>query len=160
MQNVLFPGSFDPPTNGHLNIIQRASKLFDRIVIVIAANPEKQCLFSAHERHELISAMVAGLENVQVQIWEGLIVDFAAKIGSKIILRGVRALYDFEYEFELSVINRTLNPGVETVFLPTDQKYSVLRSSAIKEAALFGGDISRMVPANVEKALKAKIQGS
>jgi pantetheine-phosphate adenylyltransferase len=155
---VIYPGSFDPPTNGHLDIVKRASGIFENLEVVIADNPRKQYTFSAEERFEMITTMVADLPNVQVTIWRGLIVDFAEKVGARIILRGVRALSDFDYEFELSMMNRALNPKVETILMPTDQKYFVLRSSSMKEVAIFGGDISEMVPPVVEKALKEKFQ--
>jgi pantetheine-phosphate adenylyltransferase len=160
MQRIVYPGSFDPPTNGHLNIIQRASRLFDQLEIVIADNKQKKYFFTAEERFEMMTEMVTGLHNVQVNLWEGLIVDFVSKVGARVILRGVRALSDFEYEFELSLINRGLNPQIETIFMPTDKKYFVLRSSAIKELAMFNGDVSRMVPPVVARALKAKLNGS
>ena len=155
---MIYPGSFDPPTNGHFDIMNRAAAIFEQLEIVIADNPAKQYLFSADERFEMITTMVAEYPNVQVTIWRGLIVDFAEKIGSKVILRGVRALSDFDYEFELSMMNRSLNPRIETLFMPTDQKYFVLRSSGIKEVALFGGDISEMVPPIVEKKLVARVR--
>lgn len=160
MQRIVYPGSFDPPTNGHLNIIQRASRLFEQLEIVIADNKQKKYFFTAEERFEMMTEMVDGLHNVQVNLWNGLIVDFVCKVGAKVILRGVRALSDFEYEFELSLINRGLNPKIETIFMPTDKKYSVLRSSAIKELAMFNGDVSSMVPPVVARALKAKLNGS
>jgi len=160
MQRIIYPGSFDPPTNGHLNIIQRASRLFDQLEIVIADNKQKKYFFTSEERFEMITEMVAGLPNVQVNLWEGLVVDFVRNVGAKVILRGVRALSDFEYEFELSLINKGLNPQIETIFMPTDKKYFVLRSSAIKELAMFNGDVSSMVPPVVVRALKAKLNGS
>jgi pantetheine-phosphate adenylyltransferase len=155
---VIFPGSFDPPTNGHLDLMKRASGIFEHLEVVIADNPRKQYTFSAEERFEMITTMVSSYPNVQVSIWRGLIVDFAEKIGARIILRGVRALSDFDYEFELSMMNRSLNPRIETILMATDQKYFVLRSSGIKEVALFGGDISDMVPKVVETALKEKLK--
>ncbi len=155
---VIFPGSFDPPTNGHFDIMNRAAAIFDQLEVVIADNPHKKYLFSADERFEMITTMVAEYPNVQVTIWRGLIVDFAEKIGAKVILRGVRALSDFDHEFELSMMNRALNPKIETLFMPTDQKYFVLRSSGIKEVALFGGDISEMVPPIVEQKVLARIR--
>jgi len=157
MFKVLLPGTFDPPTNGHLNILRRASRLFDAVQVVIAVNPEKVYLFNAEERLGMMSALSRDLPNVTVSTWNGLIVDFADRIGVHVIVRGVRALADFDYEFELSVMNRSLNPRIETIFLPTDQKYSVIRSSAIKEIAGFGGDISAMVPPLVAKALQEKL---
>ncbi len=157
MFKVLLPGTFDPPTNGHLNILRRASRLFDAVQVVIAVNPEKSYLFNAEERLGMMSALARDLPNVTVSTWNGLIVDFADRIGVHVIVRGVRALADFDYEFELSLMNRSLNPRIETIFLPTDQKYSVIRSSAIKEIAGFGGDISGMVPPLVAKALQEKL---
>lgn len=159
MFRVLLPGTFDPPTNGHLNILRRASRLFDEVSVVIAANIEKSPLFTPEERQSMMIALAQGMPNVSVTTWDGLIVDFAQKIGVFVIVRGVRALADFDYEFELSLMNRSLNPRIETIFLPTDQKYSVLRSSAIKEVARFGGDVTGMVPPIVAKALQEKRAG-
>ena len=158
MFKVLLPGTFDPPTNGHLNILRRASRLFDAVEVVIAVNPGKTYLFSAEERLSMMNALAQGLPNVTVSTWKGLIVDFADKIGVHVILRGVRALADFDYEFELSLMNRSINPRIETIFLPTDQKYSIIRSSAIKDIAGFGGDITGMVPPYVARALKEKLR--
>jgi pantetheine-phosphate adenylyltransferase len=157
MFKVLLPGTFDPPTNGHLNILRRASRLFDAVQVVIAVNPAKRYLFSADERISMLKDLAEGLPNVTFTTWNGLIVDFADRIGIHVIVRGVRALADFDYEFELSVMNRSLNPKIETIFLPTDQKYSVIRSSTIKEIAGFGGDVSGMVPPNVARALHQKL---
>jgi pantetheine-phosphate adenylyltransferase len=158
VMKAIYPGSFDPPTNGHLDIMNRAAAIFEQLEIVIADNPQKKYLFNADERFEMITNMVAEYPNVQVTIWRGLIVDFAEKISAKVILRGVRALSDFDYEFELSMMNRALNPKIETLFMPTDQKYFVLRSSGIKEVAIFGGDISEMVPPIVEEKLLSRIR--
>jgi len=157
MFKVLLPGTYDPPTNGHLNILRRASRLFDAVQVVIAVNPQKSYLFSADERLGMMTSLSRELSNVTVSTWNGLIVDFADRIGIHVIVRGVRALADFDYEFELSLMNRSLNPRIETIFLPTDQKYSVIRSSAIKDIAGFGGDISGMVPPLVAKALQEKL---
>lgn len=161
VMKVIYPGSFDPPTNGHIDIMNRAAAIFEQLEVVIADNPRKKYLFSADERFEMITTMVRefpNVHNVQVTICRGLIVDFAEKIGAKVILRGVRALSDFDYEFELSMMNRALDPKIETLFMPTDQKYFVLRSSGIKEVATFGGDISEMVPPGVEKKLLARVK--
>jgi pantetheine-phosphate adenylyltransferase len=155
---VLFPGSFDPPTNGHLNLIHRAARLWSEIDIVVAVNQLKHCTFSADERANMMRDLVKDYKNVKVSVWDGLIVDYAKKTEAKIIIRGVRALADFSYEFELSMTNKGLNPEVETLFMPTDPKYFVLRSSAIKEIALYGGDVSSMVPAAVAEALKKRIK--
>ncbi|NOY09840.1 MAG: pantetheine-phosphate adenylyltransferase [Spirochaetes bacterium] len=156
MFKVIYPGSFDPPTNGHLDIMKRASVLFDQLEVVIAVNPQKNYFIPAEERLKMIRIMVKDLNNVKVVTWEGLVVDYAEKTNARIILRGVRALSDFDYEFELSMINKALNQKIETIFLPTDQKYFVLRSSAIRELAMFHGDISEMVPPVVEQALMRK----
>jgi pantetheine-phosphate adenylyltransferase len=156
MFKVILPGTFDPPTNGHLNILMRASRMFEAVEVVVAANPGKSHLFSPEERFQMVKSLAQGLPNVGVSIWDGLIVDFADRIGVHVILRGVRALADFDYEFELSIMNKTLNPKIETIFIPTDQKYSILRSSGIKDVAKFGGDVSRMVPPIVFEALVKK----
>jgi pantetheine-phosphate adenylyltransferase len=157
MHKVIYPGSFDPATNGHLNVIHRASKMFDQVEVVISSNPQKKVLFTAEERLGMMQEMTADLKNVHVHTWPGLVVDFARKSGIRTILRGVRALVDFEYEFELYMMNHALNPDIETIFIPTDQKYFVLRSSGIKEVVLFGGDVSDMVPPVVVEALKKKL---
>ena len=158
MKRVMYPGTFDPPTNGHMDIIRRATGIFDGIDVVIAINPHKETFFTPEERFEMMSALVADLPNVRVHRWQGLVVDYADKLGVHVIVRGVRALSDFNYEFELSMMNKRLNPHVETVFLPTDQKYFVLRSSGIKELASLGGDVSGMVPPLVRKALAKKMK--
>jgi len=150
-----FPGSFDPPTLGHLNIIERSASIFDEITVVIAENSQKSYLFSAEERLEMVSALVKPLKNVSAAVCTGLIVDFCKKNALPVIIRGIRG-GDFSYEFELSMMNRALNPGIETIFLTTDPAYLVIRSSAIKELASFGGNVSSMVPPIVEAALKAK----
>ena len=156
MSIAVFPGSFDPPTNGHLNIIQRASTMFDSIDVVIAVNSEKKYLFSQEERFSMLKELVKPYKNVTVHIWEGLIVNYAKKTGVKILLRGIRNTIDFSYEFELSLMNHNLNNEIETLFIPTDQKYLLLKSSSIKELARFGGNISEMVPPFVEEALRKK----
>lgn len=160
MLKAVYPGSFDPPTNGHINIINRASKIFDRVEVVIAVNINKKYFFNAQERYDLMRSIVEGYENVGVHLWDKLIVDFAMHIGAKVLLRGVRALADFSHEFELSMMNKELNSDIETLFIPTDPKYFVLRSSSIKEMAVLKGNIAGMVPAQVEKALFEKINGS
>ena len=154
---VIFPGTFDPPTNGHLDLLRRAARMFGRVVVVIAVNPDKAALFTAQERLGMINSLVQDLPNAEVHVWQGLIVEFARREGIHTLLRGVRALSDFEYEFELSMMNKALFPRIETIFLPTDQKYFVLRSSGIKEVARFGGDIRSMVPEVVAQALAEKL---
>jgi len=157
MLRALMPGSFDPPTNGHLNLIERASRIYDEIEVVIAANVQKTYTFSAEERFRMMKELVEPFANVHVHLWDRLIVEFAEKVDARIMIRGVRALADFAYEFELSMVNKGLNPKIETIFMPTDPKYFVLRSSQIKELARLDGDISHMVPDVVAKALKEKL---
>lgn len=160
MVKAVFAGSFDPPTNGHLDIIQRASGLFDTIDVVISVNPEKKYLFTQEERVELLQNLLGNYPNVQVHIWQGLIVNYAKKVGAKVLIRGIRSNNDFSYEFDLAHMNQNLNPEIETLFLPTKAKYAIVKSSSIKELAMFGGDISRMVPECVEKALREKYPAS
>jgi pantetheine-phosphate adenylyltransferase len=157
MFRVLLPGTFDPPTNGHLDILQRASRLFEAVVVVVAVHPGKSNLFTGEERFGMMKALSADLPNVTVSLWDGLIVSFAEQHGIRMIVRGVRALSDFDYEFELAAMNRSLNPRVETVLIPTDQKYSVLRSSVVKDIARFGGTVNSMVPPIVAEALRRKL---
>lgn len=156
MTKAIFPGSFDPPTNGHINIIQRASRIFDELDVVIAVNRSKKCLFTAEERLSMLAELVKPFKNVTVHTYSGLIVRYAAENGAKVLIRGIRNATDFAYEFDLSLMNHNLNPEIETMFIPTDQKYILLKSSAIKELAQFKGDISGMVPAVVQKALEEK----
>jgi pantetheine-phosphate adenylyltransferase len=150
-----FPGSFDPPTMGHLNVIQRSAALFEEITVIVAENRQKKRLFSAEERLELVSGLVKPWKNVSVVLCTGIIVDFLKEKNIPVLIRGVRG-GDFSYEFELSLMNKAMNPQIETVFLPTDPAYLVVRSSAIKEIASFGGNVSSMVPPLVEAALKEK----
>ena len=157
MRKAVFPGTFDPPTNGHLNLIERAARIFDILYVVIAVNQSKQCLFSGEERESMLKELLRKYDNVEVRPWDRLIVEFADRHETRVILRGVRALADFGYEFELAMTNKQLNPDLEIMFMPTDPKYFVLRSSAIKEIALYGGDISTMVPPRVADALRTRL---
>ena len=157
MIKAVFPGSFDPPTNGHLDIIKRASSLFDDVDVVISVNPAKQYMFTENERLEMLKTLLKDFKNVQVHLWEGLIVNYAKEHGAKVLIRGIRSSNDFSYEFELAHINQNLNPQIETLFLPSKEKWGVVKSSSIKELAMFGGDISRMVPPLVESELKKKL---
>lgn len=157
MSFAFYPGSFDPPTLGHLNLISRASKLYSKLYVVIATNKSKSSFFSAGERFELLTKLLKNYKNIEVVIWDGLIVDFAKKYNLSIMIRGVRALADFEYEFELAMTNKALYSELEVLFMPTDPKYFVLRSSAIREISSFGGKIETMVPKIVAKAIRKKI---
>ena len=157
---AMFPGSFDPPTNGHLNLIKRAAAIFDELYVVIAVNDQKKCLFSSQERYEMMNLLLKNYSNVTVNLWDNLVVKFAENHNIRVMIRGVRALVDFGYEFELAMTNKELSPDVDILFMPTDPKYFVLRSSAIKEIALLDGDISTMVPPEVASALKQRLRGS
>ena len=156
MVKAVFAGSFDPPTFGHLNIIERAQKLFSEIHVVIAVNKNKSYCFSGEERLEVIQQLVSRWNNVSVHLWDSLIVDYAKKIKADVLIRGVRNDNDILYEFDLAMMNKSLNPQIETLFLVPDPKFFVLRSSSIKELAAFGGDVSTMVPPIVEAMLKKK----
>ena len=157
MIKAVFPGSFDPPTNGHLDIIQRASKLFDELDVLISVNPNKKYMFTEQERLQMLQTLLKDYKNVQIHIWEGIVVNYAKQVGAKVLIRGIRSTNDFSYEFELAHMNQNLNPAIETMFLPSKEKWGVVKSSSIKELALFGGDISRMVPPLVEAELKKKL---
>jgi len=156
MVKAVFPGSFDPPTYGHLNIVERARGIFEELYVVVAVNREKSGLFSPEERLSLLQELLAPFENVSVHLCDTLIVNFAREHGCRVLVRGVRSVPDFSYEFDLSIMNKGLDPGIETIFMPTDPKYFVLRSSAIKELAFYDGDLSAMVPPNVALSLRAK----
>ncbi len=157
MQKAAFSGSFDPPTYGHLNIIERAASIFDELLIVVAENRRKKYLFSAEERIKMVQELVKPWKNVSVALCESLIVDFLKQQDIRLIVRGVRGMGDFSYEFEVSMINKAQDVNIETIFLATDPEYFVLRSSSIKELASFGGDVSAMVPPLVEEAMKRKM---
>jgi pantetheine-phosphate adenylyltransferase len=159
MLKVVFPGSFDPPTLGHLNIIERAASLFDEVLVVVAENRQKKYFFSAEERRNLLTELVSPRKNVSVAVCDTLIVEFMKKRGLRLLLRGVRGTEDFSYEFELSMMNKLLDAHIETLFMTTDPEYFVFRSSAIKELASFHGDISGMVPPLVAAALESRFRG-
>jgi pantetheine-phosphate adenylyltransferase len=156
MVKAVFPGSFDPPTFGHLNIVERARGIFEELFVVVAVNRQKSGLFTPEERLELLEDLLKPYPNVSVHLCDSLIVEFARLNGCKVLVRGIRSVPDFSYEFELSIMNKGLDPSIETIFLPTDPRYFVLRSSAIKELASFDGDLSAMVPPNVARLINAK----
>lgn len=156
MIKAVFAGSFDPPTNGHLDIIERSSMLFDSVDVVVSVNPEKKYLFTDEERSQMLRTLVSQYRNVSVHLYKGLIVNYARQSGANVLIRGVRSTNDFAYEFELASMNQNLNPGIETIFLQSKEKYAIVKSSSIKQLAQFGGDISRMVPEIVADALKEK----
>jgi len=153
---AIYPGSFDPPTNGHMDIIKRGLKLFDGIIVAILHNPSKETLFSLEERIGMLKEILKDHSNVEVDSSEGLLVDYAIKRDAHVILRGMRAVSDFEYEFQMALMNRSLNRKVQTIFLMTGLRWIFISSSIIKEAASFGGDIKEMVPPVVYKKLKEK----
>lgn len=157
---AIYPGSFDPITYGHIDIIQRAKKIFDELIIAVVTNPSKQTLFTLEERRELCERALQeeGIEGVQVISWEGLVVECARRYGAKAIIRGLRANSDFEREFQMALTNRDLNEDIESVFFMTSGEYSFLSSSMVKEIKTFGGDVSRFVPPFVERALERKLR--
>ncbi|MGD6856173.1 pantetheine-phosphate adenylyltransferase [Bacillus infantis] len=150
------PGSFDPITYGHLDIIKRASKVFDQIHVVLLNNSSKNPLFSVDERISLISEVTKEFPNVKVDSFQGLLVDYAKGVGASAIIRGLRAVSDFEYEMQITSMNRVLNEEIETFFMMTNNQFSFLSSSIVKEVAKYGGDISELVPEAVQKALSGK----
>ena len=151
-----FPGSFDPPTLGHINIIQRAAGIFDELLVVVAENRQKKYLFSAEERAAMLRQLAGDHRNVSVAVCDFLIVDFLRKEGINLLIRGVRGMEDFSYEFELSMVYKALDSGIETLFMTTDPEYFVLRSSSIREIASFKGNVTGMVPPLVAEALRKK----
>lgn len=153
---AIYPGSFDPITNGHIDIAQRGLRLFDKIIVAILNNPVKDFLFTVEERIEMLESSFKEYPNIEVETFDGLLVNYAARKKSIAILRGMRAVSDFEYEFQLALMNRKLNKEVQTVFLMTGLRWIFTSSSIIKEAARFGGDIKGMVPPIVNEKLKAK----
>ena len=153
---AIYPGSFDPITNGHLDIIKRIKFLFDKIVIAVNDNPLKPFLFTASERVEMIKEIVSDSPGIEVESFRGLLVRYAEKKGARFIVRGLRALSDFEYEFQMDLMNRKLNPQIETVYLMTRQSYSYLSSSIIKEIIKLGGDTPSLIPDLVRKRLQEK----
>jgi pantetheine-phosphate adenylyltransferase len=155
-KTAVYPGTFDPITNGHLSIVNRALKIFDKLVIAILNNPFKAPLFSLEERIDMIQKTLKDKSNVEVDSFDGLLVDYVVKKNSNVILRGLRALSDFEYEFQMALMNRKLNREVQSIFLMTDYKWFYTSSTIIKEAAGLGGDMSGLVPALVNEKLKEK----
>src|SRR5437868_11424714 len=154
---AIYPGSFDPPTNGHLDLIERGSKIFDELVVAILRNPDKDPLFSLHERRHMLEALTANFKNVRVDVFDGLTVDYAARVKAGAVLRGIRALSDYEYELQMALMNRKLRPDLETVFMMPAEQYSYLSSRLVREVARLGGDIGGLVPELVEDRLKQKL---
>jgi len=153
MKKAIYPGSFDPITNGHIDIINRASALFDKLIIAVASNKSKESLLSKNERVEILRDSLSENSKVEIDSFEGLLVDYAKKKNIFTIVRGLRTLSDFEYEFRMAIMNRNLDKSIETIFLMTDEKYSHISSSSIKEVYTLGGDISPFVPKPVVRNL-------
>ena len=157
MSTALYPGSFDPVTYGHLDIIRRASRIYDKVVVGVLINSKKTPLFSMEERVNILKKATSDLDNVEIQGFSGLTVDFAKNIGAKVIVRGLRAVTDYEYELQIAQTNRVINHEVDSVFMATSLQYAYLSSSTVKEVAAYGGDISNFVPDFVADELKKRI---
>ncbi len=157
MRTAIYPGSFDPLTNGHLDVIQRATKLFDKVIVAVAKSESKQPLFDLEERVEMVAAAVRHLPDVEADSFDGLLVEYADSRGAQAVVRGLRAVSDFEFEFQLALMNRKLNERVETIFMMPKDTYTFLSSRIVKEIARLGGDVSSFVPAHVQAALKDKL---
>ncbi|RJP28180.1 MAG: pantetheine-phosphate adenylyltransferase [Candidatus Omnitrophota bacterium] len=159
-QKAVYPGSFDPITYGHIDLIKRAQEIFSEVIVAVANNSQKAPFFSVKERLELLEKATRGMNGVQIDSFDGLVVDYARKQKAKVIVRGLRMISDFEYEFQMALTNRKLSPDIETIFLMPQESYSYLSSKLLKEAASLGADLSNFVPDFVVKALKAKLQKS
>ena len=154
---AIYPGSFDPITKGHLDLIERGSRLVDKLLVAILRNEEKRVLFSIEERIEMLEEVVAEFDNVEVTAFDGLLVDYAAHTGAKVIIRGIRAVSDYEYELQMALMNRRLRPEIETVFLMAGEAYSFVSSRLVKEVISLGGNIAGLVPPTVESRLKKRL---
>lgn len=156
MRIAVYPGSFDPITNGHLDIVKRASRLYDKVIIGVLDNSSKQPMFSSAERKEMIDENIKDIPNVSCDVFSGLLVDFAKQNGATVIVKGLRTVADFEYEFQMALLNKALNPEYETMFMMTDSKYSYISSSMVKEVAKYNGELDGLVPQNVILKIKDK----
>ena len=158
MKIAVYPGSFDPVTHGHMDIIRRSASVFDKLIVGVLRNKSKNPLFTVQERVKMIQEVTSDIENVEVVDFDGLLIDFVHKVGAKAIVRGLRAVTDFEYELQMSLTNKVIAPDVETVFLTTNLQYSYLSSSIVEEIASYNGDISHFVDKRVEKAIQDKMK--
>lgn len=156
MSKAICPGSFDPVTNGHLDIVERAARIFDEVAVAVLHNRRKQPLFSMEERMAMIQESVAHLPNVSVLAADGLLIDVARQVGAQVIVKGLRAIQDFEYEFQMGMVNKQLAPDVETMFLMSSESYSYLSSSIIRELASYGAGVEGLVPPGVERRLRER----
>jgi pantetheine-phosphate adenylyltransferase len=154
---AIYPGSFDPLTNGHLDLVERGAKIFDELIVAILRNPEKQALFSVEERREMLETMTRRFTNVRVDTFDGLMVDYATRVGATAVLRGIRAISDYEYELQMALMNRKLEPRLETVFMMPAEAYSYLSSRLVREIASLGGSVRGLVPEIVEDKLHRKV---
>jgi pantetheine-phosphate adenylyltransferase len=160
MALALCPGSYDPPTNGHIDVIERTAKHFDGVIAAVIANPSKRSEFSVEERSEMLRAALGHVPNLQIAAFDGLLVDFARSQGVTIVVKGLRAVSDFEYELQMAQMNATLEPGLDTMFVTAKPEWAFLSSSLVKEVARFGGDVGALVPAPVARALSERYGGS
>lgn len=156
---AIYPGSFDPLTNGHLDLIRRSSGMFDKLVVAVLNNESKQPLFSVAERQDMLRDAMSGMPNVEVGTFSGLLVHYAKERGARVILRGIRAISDYEFELQMTHMNRRLEPGIETVFLMANEAYSFVSSRLVKEVFRLGGDVTGLVPPQVEQRLRQRIRG-
>lgn len=154
---AIYPGSFDPVTNGHLDIVERGSNIFDQVIVAVLVNLEKQPLFTVQERVQMLEAVTRRWDNVSVDTFDGLLVNYALKKQARVILRGIRAVTAFDYEFQMALMNRRMQPGIETVFMMPAEAYSYLSSSLVKEVLALGGSVTGLVPPLVEASLKKKL---
>ena len=158
---AIYPGTFDPPTNGHLDLIQRGSAIFDELVISILRNPEKETtLFSLAERRDMLTALTRPFDNVRIDTFDGLLVAHATRVGANALLRGIRAISDYEYELQMALMNRKLNPGLETVFMMPAEAYSYVSSRLVKQIVQLGGSVNGLIPELVEERLHAKFHAA
>jgi len=160
MRTAIYPGSFDPPTNGHLDVVQRAAKLFDRVVVAVAKNEDKHPLFTPDQRLALVKQAVRHLPGVEADTFDGLLIEYVVERKAQAIVRGLRAVSDFEFEFQLALMNRKLNENIETIFMMPKDTYTFLSSRIVKEIARLGGDVGAFVPAHVQTALAKKFSGA
>ena len=153
MPTALCPGSFDPPTNGHIDVIERSSRYFDKVIVAVTTNPSKKSLFTVEERKEMLTAALSHLDNIQLDSLDGLLVDFTEAKDVQVVVKGLRAVSDFEYELQMAQMNSALRPGLDTLFVTTKPEYAFLSSSLVKEVSRYGGSVSELVPEVVAKAL-------
>jgi pantetheine-phosphate adenylyltransferase len=158
---AIYPGTFDPPTNGHLDLIQRGSAIFDELIVGILQNPDKEtALFSLAERRDMLKALTRPFDNVRIDTFDGMLVDYASRVGASALLRGIRAISDYEYELQMALMNRKLNPGLETVFMMPAEAYSYVSSRLVKQIVQLGGSVHGLIPDVVEERLHAKFHNS